>query len=175
MKKFIPAPNNPEEFEQWRTELEQWRSSYISINEYKSDYAEWVDGEFVEGLVMLWDRELWNEKDGYTVDAFLDRVEDTFGKWDHVVLWNNYPLSGLDDRNQIDYFEDLPGGLDALKAAVADFHRRGVRVMLDHKPWVPVPARLCRCRQSSLKSSDTATSMDFSSTAQTFTRRDSSS
>ena len=137
MKKFIPAPENPEEFENWRNQLEQWRSSYISLNDYKSDYADWVDGEFVEGMVMLWDEELWNEKEGYTVDRFLDRVEETFGKWDHVVLWNNYPLSGLDDRNQIDYFEDLPGGKESLKKAVANFQRRGVRVMLDHKPWVP--------------------------------------
>ena len=86
---------------------------------------------------MLWDEELWDAENGWKVDALVDRAEREYGGWDQVVLWNNYPLSGLDDRDQFDYFTDLPGGMDGLRDCVAAFHKRGVRVMLDHKPWVP--------------------------------------
>ena len=137
MKRFIPAPADPQEWPQWRAELKQWRESYRSLNEFSAHYPSWVKGQYCQALVMLWDEELWHNDTGWNVNALLDRADEMYGGWDHVVLWNNYPLSGADRRDQFDYFNDLPGGLDGLKGAVADFHKRGVRVMLDHKPWVP--------------------------------------
>ncbi|MEJ5170866.1 MAG: SUMF1/EgtB/PvdO family nonheme iron enzyme, partial [Fimbriimonadales bacterium] len=93
---------------------------------------------YVQGWIMLWDEELIDHASGaWTVDRLLDRAEREVGGWDAVVLWSNYPLSGLDPRHQWDLYEDLPGGLDALRDAVAAFHRRGVRVLLPHMPWIP--------------------------------------
>ncbi len=137
MDRFIPAPENPTDWPQWREDLSQWRSSYRNLTGFKAQYPNWIKGQYVQALVMLWDEELWNANDGWRVDQLLDRADAVYGGWDHVVLWNNYPLSGVDRRNQFDYFNDLPGGLDGLKDCVAAFHRRGVHVMLDHKPWVP--------------------------------------
>lgn len=91
---------------------------------------------------MLWDHELIDHATGeWKVDALLDRAEREFGGYALVTLWNNYPLSGVGQRHQLACSEELPGGRPALKAAVARFHARGVRVFVDHRPWVrfPVP------------------------------------
>jgi formylglycine-generating enzyme len=86
---------------------------------------------------MLWDNELIDHATGdWQVDCLLDRAERDFGGYDLVVLWSNYPNSGVDGRHQLAYYDELPGGRAALKDAVARFHARGVRVLLDHKPWV---------------------------------------
>ena len=45
----------------------------------------------------------------FTVDAFLDAAERDFGGFDGVVLWHAYPVIGLDERNQFDYYLDVAG------------------------------------------------------------------
>lgn len=52
-----------------------------------------------------------------------------------MVLWHAYPRIGVDERNQFDFYRDLPGGLPGLGGAVRRFHRRGVKVYLDYNPW----------------------------------------
>jgi hypothetical protein len=142
-KAFIPAPEHAADWPAWRERLVAWREAEIAAGRggtplYDRAAQAWASRAYLQGWVMLWDEDLIDQATGtWTVDRLLDRVERDFGGWDVVVLWNNYPLSGLDRRNQFDYFDDLPGGRAGLQAAVAAFHRRGVRVMVDHKPWVP--------------------------------------
>ncbi len=71
----------------------------------------------------------------YTVDRFLDDFDKRYGGIDSILLWPVYPNIGIDNRNQFDMLRDMPGGLAALKAMVADFHRRGVRVLFPNMPW----------------------------------------
>ncbi|WP_406633389.1 SUMF1/EgtB/PvdO family nonheme iron enzyme [Amycolatopsis sp. WGS_07] len=47
------------------------------------------------------------------------------------MLWHAYPVIGLDDRNQWDFYRDVPG----LGALVDTFHSAGVRVFVDYNPW----------------------------------------
>ena len=54
-----------------------------------------------------------------------------FGGFDAVVLWHAYPIIGLDDRNQVDFYRDVAG----LGELVAELQRQGVRVLLDYNPW----------------------------------------
>jgi hypothetical protein len=54
---------------------------------------------------------------------------------DSVLIWFVYPNIGIDDRNKIDLAHDMPGGIEGLRGAVDDFHRRGVRVFLPTMPW----------------------------------------
>ena len=52
-----------------------------------------------------------------------------------MLPWYIYPNIGIDDRSQFDLADALPGGVEALKQVVADFHRRGVKVFLPTMPW----------------------------------------
>jgi hypothetical protein len=146
---LLMAPEHPEDWPAWRTRLQAWRAEGMAAGRigrplYDRRAQAWASRTYVQGMVMLWDRRLIDHTThAWTVDRLLDEAEREVGGFDVVVLWSNYPLSGLDGRNQLEWFEDLPGGLDGLAAAVAGFHRRGVRVMIDHKPWVPgLPAGL---------------------------------
>jgi formylglycine-generating enzyme required for sulfatase activity len=42
---------------------------------------------------------------------------------------------GIDDRNQLQMVQSMPGGIAGLKQMVADFHRRGVRVLFPMMMW----------------------------------------
>ncbi len=86
--------------------------------------------------MMVEDRYFYDPVAGkYTVDRYLDDLDARFGGIDSVLIWSVYPNIGIDDRNQTDLGRDLPGGIEGLRGAVADFHRRGVRVFLPTMPW----------------------------------------
>ena len=138
---FIRAPERPEDWPAWRANLRSWSDrerARLGPARYDAPAQAWASRAYAMGFLMLWDRELIDHDSGvWRVDAVLDRAEREFGGYDLVVLWNNYPLSGLDPRHQLAYFDDLPGGRAALRDAIARLHARGVRALLDHKPWVP--------------------------------------
>src|SRR5262249_42940013 len=61
--------------------------------------------------------------------------ERDFGGYDSFVLWQAYPRIGFDDRNQYDFYRDMPGGLEALRDLSRYAHERGIRVFLCYNPW----------------------------------------
>ena len=90
---------------------------------------------------MLHDRFIFNRSmergggEGWTVNTYLDDLDERYGGVDSVLLWHSYPNIGIDDRNQFDMLASLPGGLAGVRRLVADFHARGVRVLLPYNPW----------------------------------------
>ncbi|HEU0043973.1 SUMF1/EgtB/PvdO family nonheme iron enzyme [Sphingomonas sp.] len=127
--------------EEWLTGLREWRREHrlrIGLDDslYRHPDLAWSQANFVHALTMVEDRYFFDPGTGrYTVDRYLDDLEARFGGVDSVLLWYIYPNIGVDDRSQFDLVHDLPGGLDGLKLAVADFHRRGVKVFLPTMPW----------------------------------------
>ena len=71
----------------------------------------------------------------YTVDRYLDDLEKRYGGIDAVLVWATYPNMGMDDRNQHDMVRSMPGGVAGVRQMVADFHRRGVRVLFPMMMW----------------------------------------
>ena len=71
-----------------------------------------------------------SEAQRFTPDRFLADARERFGGLDGVVLWHAYPVIGIDDRNQWDFY-DVPG----LPEAAAALHDAGVRVFVDYNPW----------------------------------------
>ena len=71
----------------------------------------------------------------YTIDAFLEEGVKEFGGYDAVVLWHAYPRIGFDERNQFDFYRDMPGGLAGLRELSRTMHGRGVKVFIDYNPW----------------------------------------
>jgi iron(II)-dependent oxidoreductase len=52
-----------------------------------------------------------------------------------VLIWPTYPNMGIDNRNQHDLIHSMPGGIAGVRQMIADFHRRGVRVLFPMMMW----------------------------------------
>lgn len=139
-KAFIKAPETPAQWGAWRTQLKDLTAKLKETQGrrlYDAKAQAWASSAYSMGFLMLWDNELICHKSGvWQVDAVCQRAQREFGGYDIVVLWCNYPLSGVDPRHQIAYYDELPGGRAGLKQAVERFHANGIKVLLDHKPWV---------------------------------------
>ncbi|MEH0823785.1 SUMF1/EgtB/PvdO family nonheme iron enzyme [Micromonospora sp. CPCC 205714] len=131
--KIFAAPTDPADWPAWRERLTAWRADARARTGYTGAHYDQVPGDcFSVCLVWLWDETLYDHEQGvFTVDAFLEAAERDFGGFDGVVLWHAYPVIGLDDRNQFDYYRDVP----ELPEVVRAFQERGVRVFVDYNPW----------------------------------------
>ena len=125
----------------WVQELLDWKQEHLirigyDDANYRRPELQWAQRNFVHTQMMVEDRYFYDPVAGrYTVDRYLDDLEQRYGGIDSVLIWYVYPNIGVDDRNQTDLAHSLPGGLAGLRSAVDDFHRRGVRVFLPTKPW----------------------------------------
>ncbi len=135
--KILAAPDDPADWPAWRESLHRWRAEAIERVEYdggaydRPEFA-WTQACFAVALVWLWDELLYDhERGSFTVDRFCVESEREFGGFDGVVLWHAYPVIGIDERNQFDFYRDVPG----LREVVHAFQARGVRVFLDYNPW----------------------------------------
>ncbi len=130
-KIFVP-PRDPARWQAWRDQLGRWRDAARERLGYSGARYDEVDGDFSVCLLWLWDETVYDHAAGrFTVDGLLDAAQRDFGGFDGVVFWHAYPVIGLDDRNQFDFYRDIP----ELPAVVEAFHRRGVRVFLSYYPW----------------------------------------
>ena len=138
---FAIAPPSADEWPGWFERVSKWRTQArnrvgYDDNQYRIAGSEWARSAFTCGLIMLWDEHFYDPVAGrFTVDEYLDAAEEDFGGFDVIILWHAYPRIGFDDRNQFDYYRDVPGGLEGLASVVAALHRRGVHAILDYNPW----------------------------------------
>ena len=129
--KILAAPDDPADWPVWREQLHRWRDDARGRVPVEYPKDGWAARCFTTALVWLWDERLFDHERGeFTLDRLLADAE-RFGGFDAVVLWHAYPIIGLDDRNQFDFYRDV-AGLDTL---VAEFHARGIRVLVDYNPW----------------------------------------
>jgi len=130
-----------ESVDAWRRGMKIWRNEHLKRMgyddaQYQRQDLLWSQSNYVHAQMMVEDRYFYDPISGaYTVDRYLDDLEQRYGGIDSVLLWYIYPNIGIDDRNQFDLASELPGGVEGLKKVVADFHRRGVRVFLPTMPW----------------------------------------
>lgn len=141
MPEIIQTPDNPDKWKEFRNLLNTLR---LDIKQkigydgalYDRPEFQWVSSAYNCYFLMLYDELFYNRKGGkYMVDQFLSASEKEFGRLDSIVLWHAYPRIGLDDRNQFDFYREMPGGLTALRKISAQFHQRGVAVFINYNPW----------------------------------------
>ena len=114
----------------WRDEAR--RADRLRRQRLRAPELAWTQRCFAVALVWLWDELLYDHDAGrFTPDRFCAEAEREFGGFDGVVLWHAYPVIGIDERNQFDWYRDVPG----LRELVADLQARGVRVFVDYNPW----------------------------------------
>jgi formylglycine-generating enzyme required for sulfatase activity len=140
-KEIIPAPSDPLEWPAFREQLQDWREQTrrrLNYNDalYRNPEFAWAASSFACCFLMMCDKAFYDPRAGaYGVEAFLDHGLREFGGYDSLVFWHAYPRIGVDDRNQFDFYRDMPGGLTGLREISRQCHRRGVRVFLDYNPW----------------------------------------
>ncbi|WP_427891655.1 SUMF1/EgtB/PvdO family nonheme iron enzyme [Kribbella sp. GL6] len=135
--KIIGAPEDPADLPRWRATLAEWKAGALERTRYDgSHYAEpgreWTQTAYSVALVWLWDDLLYDVRTGkFTPSKFVEHGVAEFGGYDAIVLWHAYPVIGIDDRNQFDFYRDVPG----LRQLVDDLHELGLRVFFDYNPW----------------------------------------
>lgn len=138
---LIHAPKDPQQWDPWRGMLKEWRErTRGALNyddrRYQDPAQAWSTSSFSSGFLMLCDQTFFDHVRGqYQVEAFLQQARDDFGGFDNLILWHAYPRIGADDRNQFDFYRDMPGGLDGLRDVVRRCHGLGVRALVVYKPW----------------------------------------
>ena len=136
-----PLGCTPSTHRDWLAEQTHWRTERrIRIgydgSRYNLPQLQWAEHSFIQPQMMVHDRYFYDPVAGkYTVDRYLDDLEKRYGGIDAVLVWPVYPNLGIDDRNQLDITRSMPGGVDGLKQMVADFHRRGVKVLFPMMMW----------------------------------------
>jgi formylglycine-generating enzyme required for sulfatase activity len=134
-------PCGPQAHHEWIADLNHWRTERrirvgYDPSRYELPALKWTQSSFIQPQMMVHDRAFYDPvQNKYTVDRYLDDLDKRYGGIDSVLVWATYPNMGIDDRNEIDMVRSMPGGVDGLKKMVADFHRRGVRVLFPMMMW----------------------------------------
>jgi gamma-glutamyl hercynylcysteine S-oxide synthase len=137
----LAGPDTPTDFSTWIADMKRWRMEYLKRigyngSEYDRPDLKWTQSSFMQPQMMIEDRYFYDPVAGkYTVDRYLDDLEKRYGGIDSVLVWHTYPNIGIDNRGQFDLLRDMPGGIEGVKQMVADFHRRGVRVLFPVMLW----------------------------------------
>jgi len=127
--------------ERWLRDIHHWRDerrirTTFDPARYEMPALKWTQSSFMQPQMMVHDRYFYDPAAGrYTVDRYLDDLEKRYGGIDAVLVWATYPNMGIDDRNQLEMVESMPGGVEGVRQMVADFHRRGVRVLFPMMMW----------------------------------------
>ena len=127
-----------EEYESWKEELEAQRAEVrarFAAAEYEREDLAWYRESVTEHFTFMYDSSFYDPEKGYRIDEFLDHGEAEFGGYDILLLWQAYPRIGCDQRNQFDFYRDMPGGLPGIRRVADRCHERGVRVFIDYNPW----------------------------------------
>ncbi len=139
--KLISAPENPSEWPAWREELTQWRKAKkqelnYDGSSYRSEAFKWVASNYSCCFIMMCDEEFFDSgSNQYTVEDFVEKGKQRYGGYDSVVLWHAYPRIGFDERNQFDFYRDMPHGIEGLRGVVHQFHQHGIKVFINYNPW----------------------------------------
>ena len=136
-----PRTCSPAQIADWLADIRHWRMEHLVRMGYESTQYDrpefkWMQSSYVQPQMMVHDRFFYDPgTQRYTVDRYLDDLVSRYGGIDSVLIWHTYSNMGIDSRNQYDLFRDLPGGIEGVRKMVADFHRRGVRVLFPVMVW----------------------------------------
>jgi len=141
MQPMVHAPSSPAQWGLWRRELSLERQRLrdkmaYDDTPYRRPEFRWASSCYSCCFLMMCDEAFYDrDLNQYTIDSLIDDGIRRFGGYDAIVLWHAYPRIGFDDRNQFDFYRDMPGGLEGLKIASRMIRRRGVKVFINYNPW----------------------------------------
>lgn len=103
---------------------------------YERKDLKWVRHSYVNHLMMNWDKFYYDYADKkFHIDEFLKRGKQLYGGDDFISIWPTWPTLGLDQRNQFDLYEDLPGGTKKIKEIANLCRSNGTKLFISYNPW----------------------------------------
>ena len=97
---------------------------------------QWVRHTYVNHLLMNWDKFYYDYTDKkFHINEFLERGKKLYGGDEFISIWPTWPTLGLDQRNQFDLFDDLPGGNAKIKEIATQCRANGTRLFICYNPW----------------------------------------
>lgn len=103
---------------------------------YERKDLEWIRRKYVATIIAPWDHQFYDDqRGGYQLNKFLEMGKQLFGGWEVLMLWPNWPMLGMDQRNQWDLFRDLPGGLEKVRQISETLHKQDAKFFISYNPW----------------------------------------
>ena len=103
---------------------------------YNRTDLQWIRHSYVMHLMMSWDKFFYDPLlKKYKVVDFVKRGQQLYGGDDIISIWPTWPTLGLDQRNQFDLFNDLPGSLKAIKKLSNDLTKLNKHLFVSYNPW----------------------------------------
>lgn len=104
---------------------------------YQRPDLQWIRKTYAMHLIMAWDKDFYDpQTQKYRYEDFLKKAKTLYGGDEVVGIWPNWPMLGLDQRNQWDMYRALPGGLKSLKQ-LAEMGRKKyqTKFFISYNPW----------------------------------------
>jgi len=103
---------------------------------YQRKDLAWIRKAYAMHLIMSWDKQFYDATNGgYQIETLLRRGKVWYGGDDVLGWWPNWPMLGMDQRNQWDLFRDLPGGTEAIRQLSQLCRRYGTKTFISYNPW----------------------------------------
>ncbi|WP_335964796.1 SUMF1/EgtB/PvdO family nonheme iron enzyme [Galbibacter sp. PAP.153] len=140
-EEVFEGPDQNKDYQAWHMSMDQWRETTrrsidYDSSQYNNRELEWINSSFIYVQMMAHDRYFYDPLSStYTVDRYLEDLEQRYGGIDAVLIWPTYPNIGIDNRNQFDLLHDMPGGIEGVKKMIGDFHSKGVKVFFPIMIW----------------------------------------
>ncbi len=97
---------------------------------------DWIRHSYVVTIQYAWDHNYYDMRDGkYHFAQFLNLGKKFFGGYDVFCIWPTWPTLGLDQRNQWDLYNDLPGGLKKMHELSEYAKKQGTKFFISFNPW----------------------------------------
>lgn len=117
--------------ERWLYDLEAFDNTL-----FERPDLQWIKHKYLLTLQMAWDHEYYDPMTGkYNLREFLDKGKKYMGGYDVYSIWPTWPRLGVDQRNQWDLYEDLPGGLNKMHELAGMCQAEGTRFFISYNPW----------------------------------------
>lgn len=127
----------------WQNGLKMiFRDRYLyDLYEFENDLFEredlkWIRKSYLIMLQFAWDREFYDRFEGkYNYGEVIREASRNFGFLDVYGIWPTWPRLGIDQRNQWDLYDDLPGGTSQLRSFARLSRQYGTRFFIAYNPW----------------------------------------
>jgi hypothetical protein len=123
----------------WSEVFEDHRTSVrerLQLDNYERAEQRWFRSAFTQLFANVHSQEVYDRaRGGYVLDEYVQDARTRFGGVDTLVLWTSYPNLGIDERDQFDLIDDLPGGRVAIRKLFDQMREGGTRPFIAYLPW----------------------------------------